>query len=97
MVSIRRRSAPASPSHTVSGFATPESLSREGSPTPDGALPVGIQHGAIVGHMGHGNLTLDLPGPGALTTSKALDLIVPTDVVRSSPDSSVRPFVRDAY
>lgn len=55
------RSAPASPSHVgMSGLMTPESLSREGSPTPDSTVnsPV-ISSQSAPGSPGHpGKLTV---------------------------------------
>lgn len=70
---LSSRSAPASPSHVgMSGLMTPESLSREGSPTPDSTVnsPV-VTSQSAPGSPGHPGMTfVSTVGPGSSVTNK---------------------------
>ena len=80
------RSAPASPSHLgIGGTFTPDSLSREGSPIPDGmqsAPPEPAEHQATAHHHSNNTVSTSLP-----TKISAQDLARFSQSAPGSPSS----------
>jgi forkhead box protein K len=77
---LSSRSAPASPTHSMGGLITPESLSREGSPVPDAYNDSALSSGVASPIVSHGSSHLEVktsqsapgsPGQGKFNTCKS--------------------------
>ncbi|CAB3371393.1 Hypothetical predicted protein [Cloeon dipterum] len=88
---LASRSAPASPTHSMGGLITPESLSREGSPIPDAYTDSALSSGVSSPIVSHGSSHLEVKtsqsAPGS--PGQGVGSFVSSTVMNAHPQQSV--------